>query len=74
MSLFNADQIRHMEYLNSLPLEDKCWCGWFKLGECATCPPDRTAADKLAVSCPGCGGSPGPGGIRLIIHRAWCTI
>jgi hypothetical protein len=34
MSYFNDDQRDYMSYLGTLALEQKCWCGWNKLGDC----------------------------------------
>ncbi len=30
----------------SLAPELRCYCGWWKLGQCPHCPSDRTAADR----------------------------
>ena len=46
-ALLNSDQRSYMEYINSLPPESRCYCGWYKLGECYHCPPGKTCADKL---------------------------
>lgn len=72
MSYFNADQRDYMDGLAAMPADAKCWCGWFALGECHSCPPDVTAADKLRARCPGCGNDPGPHFARLIVHRIGC--
>lgn len=38
MSLFNRDQEEWMEYLDTLPPEKKCDCGWSVRGTCyGTC-------------------------------------
>lgn len=47
MSYFNEDQEDYMRQLNKIPAESKCYCGWYRLGECVVCPPDKTNADKL---------------------------
>ncbi len=44
--MFNREQREHMEYLNNLPLERRCYCGWYDLGHCYNdCPPDKTRVD-----------------------------
>lgn len=56
MSYFNEDQQDYMRSLASIPLNTKCWCGWYMLGECPNgCPTDKTCADKMATKCPECG-------------------
>ena len=37
-----------MEYLRSIPSEELCFCGWFKLGECNSCDKSKTHADRVA--------------------------
>lgn len=32
--MFNSEQLGWMQYLSSLPPEEKCHCGWFRKGEC----------------------------------------
>lgn len=58
MSMFNDDQRDYMRSLATIPPEHRCWCGWYKLGECyGGCNnrhPGRTRADFLAVACPEC--------------------
>lgn len=34
MSYFNSDQQGHMRYLATLTTEEKCLCGWERLGHC----------------------------------------
>lgn len=31
----------------SIPPEQRCYCGWWLVGDCPHCPKDRTCADKL---------------------------
>jgi hypothetical protein len=38
---FNDDQVSWMKYLDSLPAEAKCACGWNLKGECPKCDDDR---------------------------------
>ena len=62
-----------MKYLDSLPAETKCWCGWYKLGECSNdCPEDLTCADKIKLRCKVCGNSPHRPGHKLI-HLINCS-
>jgi hypothetical protein len=53
MSLYdhylNDDQLDHVRSLSQIPPEQRCWCGWFKLGECPTCERGKTCADKLEM-------------------------
>lgn len=32
--IFNADQEAHMRYLGTIPREQRCKCGWDRLGKC----------------------------------------
>ena len=73
MSYFNEGQRGYMNSLAQIPPAERCWCGWFRLGECHSCPPDKTAADKLAARCPSCHNNPGPEGNRAIVHRIGCN-
>lgn len=45
---FNKDQLAHMDALDAMSPEKRCYCGWHLLGDCITCPPGKTCADKLA--------------------------
>ena len=49
MSYFNRDQEAYMDYLAKLRPEEKCYCGWYLLGECrnGSCDPNKTNADKI---------------------------
>jgi hypothetical protein len=74
MSYFNEEQQDEMRYLASLKPEEKCWCGWFRAGQCNTpnpCPPDVTMADREKTTCE-CGGYPGRPG-RPLTHRHGCA-
>jgi hypothetical protein len=73
MSMFNSDQSAHMEYLESIPPENRCWCGWYKLGKCDKCAPGKTLADKLAAQCEICGAAPGSRGEFATVHRTGCA-
>lgn len=49
MSMFNEYQEAYMRELSEIPPEQKCYCGWYRLGKCQNnCPPDKTNADKIA--------------------------
>jgi hypothetical protein len=56
MSYFNAEQQAYMEELDRMPLTERCWCGWNRVGKCSgvNCKPDRTCADKC-LPCYGMG-------------------
>jgi hypothetical protein len=56
--VFNSEQRGHMEYLASIPPDQRCWCGWGLAGRCDTpspCPPDASMADAMATRMPCCG-------------------
>lgn len=54
MSYFNKEQEAYMQYLSTIPRDQRCFCGWFKFGLCPTCPKDKTNADKC-LTCMGVG-------------------
>ncbi len=63
MSYFNSYQEGYLRYLATVTPEDRCWCGWYSKGQCMAgtkCPPDKSLADRMAVWCPECHGSPLP--------------
>jgi len=70
--VFNEDQRAHMAELAATPAAEKCWCGWNRIGQCLHCPSGKTLADRVAVSCPKCRGSPSPDGSRPIVHVHGC--
>lgn len=72
MTYFNDDQRSYMESLARIPPEGRCWCGWYRLGECQYCRPDKSSADKLAARCQACGNTPHEYGDR-VIHRRDCV-
>lgn len=49
MNYFNSEQTAYMEALDKIPLNERCWCGWYRLGECPHCLPGKTCADKCPV-------------------------
>jgi hypothetical protein len=69
MSMFNTEQQEHINYINSLQPEEKCWCGWYILGECYNCNKDKvglTNADRIKNMCPECSAD-------LPYHRITCS-
>ncbi len=72
MSAFNEHQEDYMKSLREIPPALRCWCGWYKLGECPNCKTEKTCADKMAVMCPECDNHPGPNG-EPITHRYYCS-
>lgn len=72
--MFNDDQVGYMRDIAAKPLAEKCWCAWFKLGECPHCPLDKSAADRAKVECPICHNYPPPTDPeRPVIHRIGCS-
>lgn len=74
MSYFNRDQQDYMDDLAKRAPETKCWCGWFPLGECHSCPANKTLADRKKVACPGCNNAPANFGAGEITHRIGCKL
>ena len=37
MSLFNEDQEAYMDSLSRMADEVRCYCGWYRFGECYNC-------------------------------------
>lgn len=85
MSYFNSEQLAHMRYLDALPDEATCWCGWAHIDECArgTGPctiRDRapiapfTFADRRLVQCPDvhCRNYPDRPGEIIRVHNVAC--
>ena len=71
MSYFNDEQRDHMRSLEEIPPAERCWCGWYRLGQCRNCPASATCADKLAARCPQCRNAPSkPGG--TLVHLVTC--
>lgn len=44
---FNQDQVEYMESLGKISPHLRCYCGWYRLGECPHCPAGKTCQDKL---------------------------
>lgn len=50
MSYFNAEQQDYMRDLAKIPMEEKCYCGWYRVDECQRCKkshPGKTCSDKI---------------------------
>ncbi len=49
--MFSEGQRDHMAWLKTLDPKDKCWCGWYRFGECPNpphgCRAGKTNQDKL---------------------------
>lgn len=73
MSL-NADQQDYVDSLSKIAPDQKCYCGWFRLGQCGHCPPHLTCADKLAAMCPECKNYPYILDGRPITHNIKCAL
>lgn len=72
-SPFNEYQTDYMRSLSKVPLEEKCWCGWYRLGACPNCRPGETCAERVAASCEACGNFPAHrGDTRPLTHRFYC--
>ncbi len=87
MSMFNAEQLAHMEALNRMPLEDRCYCGWSSLGRCYagnnlqgkhSCHPTKSRADYvqefhdgLDRVCPNCVALPGEYCVNAVNNMTW---
>lgn len=57
MGYLNDEQQSHVAYLNSLPLDQLCWCGWNHVRYCWTtneCREGKTRAEYLEVACKHC--------------------
>ena len=50
LALLNEDQKDYMAAIAKLSPEQRCQCGWFKLGECPHCVSGKTLADRLSES------------------------
>ncbi len=76
--MFNEYQIAHMESLAKTPPEQRCYCGWYLIGEvpgCPNCPPGLTSADKIARWCPTCRSAPPATNLAApIIHAITCRL
>lgn len=87
MSMFNEEQITHMESLGRMPLEEKCYCGWYSLGNCYNgntlqgknfCHSTKSRADYvhefndgLERICPHCVALPGEYCVNAVSNMTW---
>ncbi|MEK7381664.1 MAG: hypothetical protein AAB262_00065 [Elusimicrobiota bacterium] len=73
MSYLNEYQQEYVDSLSKIPLTERCWCGWGRLGDCqggGDCDlnyPGKTRADYLAAACAECFTLPP-------IHRIKCSL
>lgn len=73
--MFNDDQLDYMHSLSKIPLAEKCYCAWFRLGTCPHCPPGVSAADRATVECVGCNNYPPATKLDApIVHRIGCNL
>lgn len=68
----NQDQCDYIDFLNSLPDEERCWCGWGEHGHCTNCKSVKTFADRNELRCKSCGNSPINENDSHITHRIGC--
>lgn len=71
--VFNSYQQDYMKYLASLKPEEKCYCAWYRVGECYNCPKEATLTDRLKVQCPSCRNYPEYGKTEMT-HNIMCKI
>jgi hypothetical protein len=63
-----------MAYLSALSPAAKCYCAWFPKGECHSCPPHLSVADRIPLECPACHNYPPAKNLsRTITHNIKCT-
>lgn len=81
--MFNEEQRSYMKELDSIPLEDLCYCGWYKrcsptIGygiQCSNCPPHLSCADKMRLRYKSCGNYPHFSQIDLpFTHNITCKL
>jgi predicted amidophosphoribosyltransferase len=72
--MYNEYQIAEVKYLNSLKPNELCYCGWYTLGRCPNCPPNKSQADKQVRECPQCKAAPHASGDYRTIHLGGCWI
>lgn len=44
---FNEEQEAHMAWLATIPPNERCWCGWDRLGDCSNC--NKSHAGKTRI-------------------------
>lgn len=82
--MFNSEQRAFMRYLDGLPDDRTCWCGWAHVDECrrgtGPCtirdkpPIAATLADRRLVQCPDehCRNYPDRPGDLILVHNVAC--
>lgn len=68
----NSDQREYMNELGRMDATAKCWCGWYRHGECPNCPKELTCADKMKLACASCGSTPMLPGWK-VTHTKGCS-
>lgn len=48
-SAFNEHQQDYMRWLGTLPAEAKCACGWYPVGQCPNCAPERGGFERCGA-------------------------
>lgn len=51
---FNEHQNAHMDALAKLSDAERCWCGWYRVGECVNGCGDKSVVDRKRCACPHC--------------------
>lgn len=46
-SFLNEEQQDHVKELAKIPASKKCYCGWYRHGDCPDCDIKKTNADKI---------------------------
>lgn len=72
--MLNDDQADYLRQMNATPPAEKCWCAWFKLGECPHCPPGLSAETRIKYECPSCHNYPPATNLmQPVTHRVGCA-
>lgn len=79
--MFNEHQQAHIDFIRSLPLDRRCYCGWNEKGFCfagSLCDPDKTRADFVVEleegrtrTCPNCWAVPGALCVNAVGNMTW---
>lgn len=72
-SWMNEEQEDYVKSLAKIGPDKLCFCGWFVLGKCHSCPKDVTAAFKLANRCFECQNNPCDPKTLKIYHKLNCS-
>lgn len=71
---FNDEQLSYMRSLARMPPETKCYCAWFPIGECHSCPPHLSVADRIPLECPECHNYPPARDLsQPVTHNVKCS-